>query len=129
MNGKFVLDTNIVIGIFASDTSILIKLKSNPHVFIPSIVLGELYYRAMLSFHSKENVLRIEKFSKTCTILFCDAETAHLYGKVKSSLKIKGNPIPENDIWIAALAIQHKMKLISRDHHFDAIDGLIKEEW
>ena len=129
MSGKFALDTNIVIGIFASDTSILHELRSDPKIFLPSIVLGELYYGAMLSLHSKQNVNRLEKFAKKCSVLNCDEETSLIYGKVKSSLKIIGKPIPENDIWIAALALQHKLKLITRDRHFDFIDGLVKEEW
>ncbi len=129
MSGKFALDTNIVIGIFASDRSILRKLKSNPQIFLPNIVLGELYYGAMLSVQSEENTHRIEEFAKKSSLLNCDEHTSLLYGKVKSSLKLKGRPIPENDIWIAALAIQHKLKLATRDRHFDFIEGLEKEEW
>ncbi len=129
MSGRFLLDTNIVIGIFASNPSILRKLKSNPQIFLPSIVLGELYYGAMLSARSKDNVHRIEEFAKKCAALNCDGHTSLFYGKVKSSLKIIGRPIPENDIWIASLALQHKIKLVSRDKHFDFVDGLAKEEW
>jgi len=129
MSGKFALDTNIVIGIFASESSILRKLKSNPPIFLPNIVLGELYYGAMLSKLSKENIYRIEEFAKQCVALNCDKDTSLHYGKIKSSLKRIGKPIPENDIWIAALAIQHKLKLVTRDRHFDFIEGLEKEEW
>jgi len=129
MSGKFAVDTNIVIGIFASDSSILRKLKSDTQIFLPNIVLGELYYGAMLSTQSKQNVHRIEEFAKQCSVLICDENTSLLYGKIKSSLKIIGKPIPENDIWIAALAIQHKLILATRDRHFDFIEGLEKEEW
>jgi tRNA(fMet)-specific endonuclease VapC len=129
MSGKFALDTNIVIGIFASDNSILQNLKLNPHIFLPSIVLGELYYGAMLSKQSKQNVQRIEKFAKNCLMLNCDEYTSLVYGKVKAALKTIGRPIPENDIWIAALVIQHKLKLATRDRHFDFIEGLEKVEW
>lgn len=129
MSGKFALDTNIVIGIFAADSSILRKLKSEPQIFLPNIVLGELYYGAMLSAQSKQNIQRIEEFSLKCTVMNCDADTSLIYGKVKSLLKTAGRPIPENDIWIAALVMQHKMKLVTRDRHFDFIAGLDKEEW
>ncbi len=83
----------------------------------------------MLSTQSKQNIHRIEEFAKQCSVLNCDESTSLLYGKVKSSLKIIGKPIPENDIWIAALVIQHKLKLATRDRHFDFIEGLEKEEW
>ncbi|TAL63340.1 MAG: hypothetical protein EPN85_00360 [Bacteroidetes bacterium] len=76
MAGKFIMDTNIVIGIFASDSSVLQKLKSNPQIFLPSIVLGELYYGDLLSSQSKQNVHRIEEFSRKCAILHCDESTS-----------------------------------------------------
>ena len=129
MSGKCVLDTNIVIGIFAADNKILKKLKSDSQIFIPGIVLGELFYGAMLSTQVKENVKRIEELAQSCPVLNCDGQTSFIYGKIKSGLKLKGKPIPENDIWIAALSIQHKIKLISRDSHFSFIDGLEIEEW
>lgn len=129
MSGKFLLDTNIVISIFAGDEFILSKLKLNPQIFIPSIVLGELFYGAHLSTHSKSNIARIEKFAAHCPVLNCDADTAIAYARIKAELKMKGKPIPENDIWISALSIQHKIKLVSRDSHFDFVDGLNKEEW
>lgn len=63
--------------------------------------------------------------------LFCIAMRVLpcFYGKVKSLLKVTGMLIPENGIRIAALAIQHKVKLATRDRHFDFVDGLEKEEW
>ena len=58
------------------------------------------------------------------TILVCDTETARQYGRIKVELRRKGRPIPENDMWIAAVALQHGLTLATRDAHFDAIDGL-----
>lgn len=83
----------------------------------------------MLSVHSKANVHRIKEFAEKCAVLNCDKHTSLFYGKIKSSLKIIGKPIPENDIWIAALTIQHTLKLVTRDQHFDFIEELEKEKW
>jgi len=58
--------------------------------------------------------------------------TAHRtlhYGQIKSQLKSKGRPLPENDIWIAAIASQHSLKIITRDKHFNEIDSVSLEEW
>ncbi|TDA70360.1 MAG: type II toxin-antitoxin system VapC family toxin [Clostridia bacterium] len=55
--------------------------------------------------------------------------TAYYYGQVKAQLKVKGHPIPENDIWIAAAALQHGLTLVSRDTHFKPIEGLSLEAW
>jgi tRNA(fMet)-specific endonuclease VapC len=52
-----------------------------------------------------------------------------LYGEIKSSLRQKGKPIPDNDIWIAASARQHSLTLVTRDAHFDEIDDLARERW
>jgi tRNA(fMet)-specific endonuclease VapC len=62
-------------------------------------------------------------------ILVSDATTARIYGSVKNALRIKGQPIPENDMWIAALAIQHDLTLLTRDAHFDRIENARIEQW
>ncbi len=129
MNGKYLLDTNIVIALFASETAVIDQLKNVDEVFIPSIVIGELYYGAHKSARVNENIARIDEFAATNVILSCDLETARRYGQVKDGLRKKGRPIPENDIWIAALARQHGLTLISRDSHFSEVDGLTFGTW
>jgi len=62
-------------------------------------------------------------------ILPCDAETAFWYGIVKDGLRRTGQPIPENDIWIAAIALQHGLTLATRDKHFQTVENLISETW
>lgn len=131
MNGKdYLLDTNIVIGLFASDSAIIEKIKSNSDgIQIPSIVLGELFYGAEQSTKKESNWKRIEEFAQTALVTECDLDTARHYAVIKSQLKSKGTPIPENDLWIAALAKQHGMVLVTRDKHFLNIDTLISENW
>jgi tRNA(fMet)-specific endonuclease VapC len=131
MNGKdCLLDTNIVIGLFANESSIIEKIKSfSGSIFIPSIVLGELFYGAEQSTRKEENRKKIEELAEASLVLECDLDTARSYGKVKNQLKIKGSPIPENDIWIAALADQHKLKLVTRDKHFNSIKTISIEAW
>jgi len=63
MSGKFLLDTNILIGLFANDQDVVKQLRSNIKVFIPSIVLGELYYGAFGSTQVKENILKIHQLA------------------------------------------------------------------
>ncbi len=72
----------------------------------------------------QENILKVKAFSKNFRIYFADERTAEHYGAIKSNLKEKGTPIPENDIWIAALSFQHKIDLVSRDAHFELTKGL-----
>ena len=129
MNGKFLLDTNIVIALFAEDPSIMERLQEAESVFIPSIVLGELFFGAYKATHVDENVARISDFAATSAVLACDAATGRNYGQIKVRLQEKGRPIPENDIWIAAIARQHDLTLVSRDTHFDEVENLKAEAW
>ena len=129
MNGKFLLDTPIVIALFAGDSSVREKLSRNPEVFVPSIVLGELYYGARKSAKMKANLERIDEFAEKSIVLACNAETSRQYGKIKQGLNAKGRPIPENDIWIAAVASQYGLTVVSRDDHFHEVDELIYEKW
>ena len=129
MSGSVLLDTNIVIGLFANDQAILARLSKTDHIFISSIVLGELYFGACKSAHPDQNVRRVEELISANAVLVCDAVTAAHYGRIKKALREKGRPLPENDIWIAALAQQHGLTVISRDQHFKEIESLPLEAW
>lgn len=130
MNGKrYLLDSNIIIALFGGDQGVLVQANKAIEVFIASIVVGELYYGAQKSGKRQANITRVDRLASTNTILSCDQDTARWYGQIKNELKEKGRPIPENDIWIAALARQYHLILVTRDKHFDAIDDLRLEAW
>ena len=129
MSGSVLLDTNILIGILAKDEAILSRLVETEVVFLPSIALGELYFGAFKSAHPDDNAERIDRLAASTAILYCDGTTALHYGRIKTGLRAKGRPIPENDIWIAAIAQQHGLTVVSRDLHFREIENLPVEEW
>lgn len=129
MNGKYILDTNIIIALFAGDKSILAKLAQMDEVFISSTVLGELYYGALKSARVMENLKKIDDFAVECTILPCDAETAEEYGRIKAELTQKGKMIPENDIWIASVTRQYNLTIVTKDEHFHLIENLKITNW
>ncbi len=129
MSGKFLLDTNIVIALFGDDASVKARLMNSDEVFISCTVLGELYFGAQKSSNVKKNLARIEEFALSSAVLSCDADTARYYGSVKNRLLEKGQPIPENDIWIAAVAQQHGLIVVSRDEHFKEVEKLKCEMW
>ena len=104
---RFLLDTNIVIAFFAGDGDVTAKLAQTGEVFVPIVVIGELLFGARKSSRVTENIARINDLAATSTILPCDLGTAAPYGEVKDQLRRKGRPIPENDVWIAAVARQH----------------------
>ncbi len=129
MSGSVLLDTNILIGILAKDEAILSRLVETDAVFLPSIALGELYFGAFKSAHPDDNAERIDRLAASTAILYCDGTTALHYGRIKTGLRAKGRPIPENDIWIAAIAQQHGLTVVSRDLHFREIEHLPVEDW
>jgi tRNA(fMet)-specific endonuclease VapC len=129
MSGRFLLDTNIVIAIFAMDPDVVDHLARAAEVFVPSIVLGELFYGARKSSQANANIARIQEFAGDTVVLACDAATGPEYGRIKNDLRIRGRPIPENDIWTAAIAMQHGLTLVSRDGHFDEVSDLAVTTW
>src|SRR2546430_2463789 len=129
MNGKYLLDTNIVIAIFAGDPGVLDRIARSNEVFLPTIVCGELYYGARKSTHVAANISRIDELAVSSALVGCDINTSRHYGRIKNDLRSKGRPIPENDIWIAAVAQQNGLTLASRDTHFNEVDDLSLEVW
>jgi len=129
MAGRFVLDTNIIVALFKRDRNVHSYLANAEEIFIPSISIGELYYGAYKSTRVDANLKEINRFVLQNEVLPCDTETARIYGDIKNSLKNIGKPIPENDIWIAAIAKQHSLTLVTRDIHFSAVEALEIEDW
>jgi tRNA(fMet)-specific endonuclease VapC len=124
MNGNFIFDTNIVIALFGNDVGVIKKISEVKGIFIPAIVGGELFYGAFNSGKPEQNSQKIHEFLNEVKILNCDQETGRFYGKIKKEMKDKGKPIPENDIWIIALSMQHKIQVVSRDIHFKHVNHL-----
>jgi tRNA(fMet)-specific endonuclease VapC len=129
MSGRYLLDTNIVIALWANDATVRQQLAGADEVFVSIIVLGELYYGARKSAWSATNIARIDDFTARSSILVCDLTTAQRYGESKNALRAKGRPIPENDLWLAAVALQYSLTLATRDDHFRQIDGLSTVKW
>jgi tRNA(fMet)-specific endonuclease VapC len=126
---EYLLDTNIVIAFFAGDTNVRSLFASAYKVTIPSIVLGELYFGAEKSEQVQQNLTRADNFAQQTGVLACDAETARWYGIITNRLRLRGRPIPDNDIWIAAVALQYDQILVTRDAHFREVQDLKLERW
>ena len=125
---NYLLDTVIVVAYFNRDPLILQHLQSSTFV-VPSVVIGELFFGAYHSGRAAKNVQQVRAFVARNVILSCDEVTGDYYGQIKQQLAAKGRPIPENDIWIAALAMQHALPLVTRDGHFREIDELTLIPW
>lgn len=129
MPGRVLLDTTIIIALFNQDQAGMNRLGMVEEVFVPSIAIGELVYGAYKSRRVEQNLETIRMFVQANTILVADAQTAEAYGQIKNRLRERGRPIPENDIWIAAIALQHQLELAARDTHFAEVEGLLLQVW
>jgi len=129
-NNNVLLDSNIVIEVFAGNKDIADKISGlKGNLVISSIVIGELYVGIYRVANKAKHLKMLDDFLNLCIILDADKSTAKLYGEMVSILYKKGKPIPTNDIWIAAIAKQHNLTLISKDKHFAEINGLAIKSW
>lgn len=124
MSGEIALDTDIAIKFLNGDKGIENILMKYSEICLPVIVAGELIFGALNSSHPEQNLVRHKKLIQKSRILEIKETTANTYAKTRLFLKRKGKPIPENDVWIAAICIENKIPLISNDRHFEEIDSL-----
>ncbi len=124
-----ILDTNALSALADGDPAISPSLAQADEIVLPSIVLGEFRYGINQSRHRLRYQAWLAELIGGCRILNVDRLTADSFAIIRAELKSQGQPIPANDLWIAALARQHRLPLLSRDHHFDAVAGLRRLTW
>jgi len=125
---KVALDTNRLSDLFQGDSALASQLSTCDEVWIPFVTLAELKagFLGGSRRHRNETLL-VELLSKpTVDTLFPNRETTEHYARLFVQLKRAGTPIPHNDLWIAALALQHELVLITRDQHFHQIPQLLQ---
>lgn len=98
-------------------------------LFLPLTALGELYKGVFKSRQPEKNRLLLETFLQTVAVLHPDTVTALHYAQISADLERKGTLIPENDVWIAAVALECAMPLATRDAHFRQVTGLQLLHW
>lgn len=129
MAGSYLIDTSIIIPYRAGDPAVVQHVNDADEVFLPVVAVGELLFGALKSPHPERNRQWVEELVRRTPVLDCDLETAEVYAGTRDQLRLAGFPIPENDIWIAAVARQHDLVLATRDKHFSYIPGLAFEQW
>ena len=129
MIGKTCLDSGVVIALLRGDSDIGEKIDGLLSPVLTSFALAEAIFGAKLSRQKEANRRVIDLFAAGCIVMYLDANTLESYADLKVQLRVRGTPIPENDIWIAALCLQHDLELAFRDKYFDFIPGLKKLHW
>ena len=124
-----ILDTNAVSALLSGDRDLARVLEPAERHHLPVIVIGEYRYGLFESRHRQALETFLDTLIRESLVLRVDEATTRHYAALRSELRKAGRPIPENDVWIAALARQHDQPLVSRDEHFDDVAGLKRLSW
>jgi len=124
-----ILDTNALSAFAEGDEGLRGALDGQYELAVPAIVLGEYLF----GIHQSRLRARYEQWLSVnlplLDLLSVGSQTARHYAEIRRELKSSGRPIPSNDLWIAALAREHRLPLVSRDLHFEAVRGLRLVRW
>jgi tRNA(fMet)-specific endonuclease VapC len=124
-----ILDTNAVSAWSDGEEELLDAMAGAGPVMLPVIAIGEYRYGLKLSTQRTEREAWLRRVIDTVHVLPVTRATAGAYADIRSQLHRKGRSIPTNDAWIAALALEHRLPVLSRDAHFDVVDGVERVSW
>lgn len=124
-----ILDTNAISAIADNEKAAVRIFSQAASIELPVIVLGEYRFGIALSRRRGDYEKWLNELIASTRILPVDAATPDHYAQIRAELKKAGRPIPSNDLWIAALARQHRLPLMSQDGHFDAVQHLQRIGW
>jgi tRNA(fMet)-specific endonuclease VapC len=125
---RLALDTNRYTDLSRGAADVIHLVEHAEAVVLPFVVLGELRAGFSVGRRGAENELLLRRFlaKPGVGVLFADEQTTHHYATVYRQLRRQGTPIPSNDLWIAALVLQHDLVLCARDGHFDHLPQIVQ---
>ena len=128
---RILLDTNAYTAFLTGNERVLNALAEAETTFFSATVIGELYAGFCGGNRLKENKALLARFLQKSNVRVLDvtAETGEVFGQIKTELQKAGTPIPLNDIWPAAQAMETGSVIVSFDAHFDQVSGLRRWIW
>ncbi len=123
------LDTSVIIAHMRGKMDMFAQKEPEVLLFMSLISFGELLKGALKADNPARQHAKIANVLTQVGVLYPDDATAHSYARVAAFLESKGTPIPENDIWIAAVGLEMDMPLATRDGHFDRVEALTVLRW
>ena len=125
---RILLDTNRLMDAFRGAPEMVKNLEQAAEIWIPFVALAEIKAGFLGGTRPAENEGLLQAFLRLpgVEVLFADRETTDVYARLFVQLRRAGTPIPTNDLWIASLALQHQLVLLSRDEHFDKLPQVSK---
>jgi predicted nucleic acid-binding protein len=124
-----ILDTNALSAFADGVPPVVQQIAIADELHVPVIVLGEYRFGIATSRRRREYERWLARGHSFWNVLSLVEDTATHYAAIRQQLKSAGGPLPANDVWIAALARQHDLPILSCDTHFDAVPGLTRLSW
>ena len=124
-----ILDTNALSALLDKDSALLDVIRDLRQLALPVIVLGEFRFGITISRHRGIYEAWLARDLSLFRVLPVIEETTIHYAAIRSELRASGSPIPANDAWIAALAREHRLPIVSRDAHFDTVKNIERIAW
>jgi predicted nucleic acid-binding protein len=124
-----ILDTNAVSALLSGEQRIGEVLADADRHHLPLNVIAEYQFGLLASRRRRRLQSLFRRLEADSFVLAPDRQTADVYATIRYDLKQRGTPIPENDVWIAALAQQFSLDIVSRDPHFDHVAGIRRVGW
>lgn len=124
---RIIIDTNFYAAFKKNDPEAVALLQRAEYIGVNAVILGELLAGFRCGTKERQNRAELDQFlnSPRVNVITLDDETAEFYAQVFSELRQKGRPIPSNDLWLAASALQHGLALATYDEHFSNISSLL----
>jgi predicted nucleic acid-binding protein len=124
-----ILDTSVYSAFLKGSSEIRSSIQQADEIFLNPIILGELLAGFMIGKSEKRNRAILQEFlsSPRVKVVEIDEEISERYAAIISLLYKEGTPIPTNDVWIAASAMQHGLKVLTTDNHYLKIPHIITE--
>ena len=125
---RLAVDTNRYTDLCRGDRAVIDVIEFADEVWLPFVVVGELRAGFAVGTQGPRNEASLRRFllKPGVGVLYADEQTTHHYATVYRQLRKQGSPIPTNDMWIAALVLQHSLTLYDRDAHFDSLPQLTR---
>jgi predicted nucleic acid-binding protein len=124
-----ILDTNAISALAGEDKVLTDLVQAAPRIAVTIISLGEYAFGISQSRQRAELEAWLDALLLKVDVLLLEQKTLPFYAEVRGRLKMAGTPIPANDCWIAALAKQHRLPIVSQDRHFDSVKGILRIGW
>jgi predicted nucleic acid-binding protein len=124
---RIIIDTNFYAAFKRNETEAVNLLKRVEYIGVNSVILGELLAGFRCGNRERENLIELDRFLDSARVgtISLDDETSEFYVQVFSELRQKSRPIPSNDLWLAASALQHGLALATYDDHFRHISSIL----